>query len=275
MQRAATIVTDEVGAGTGSLQEDQYIVQSLVRGLELLRCFNRQQPSLTIPEITELSGLNRTTVFRFLYTLRQLGLVAYDAETRRYSLGVGVLQLGFEYLNGLPLVDRAIPLLRALRDDLGDSTHLGVLDGASVVYLARVPIDRIMNAAVSVGARLPATNTSMGRVLLAHLPPERLAEVLRGIELRPRTPRSPSTLGELREVLSTIRQQGYAITDQEYEPGVFSIAAPVRDGPSSVVAAINVTGPVDRFTPESVQERHLPALLRTADALSAALGASS
>ena len=265
--------THDVAEHDGRLQEDQYLVQSLVRGVELLRCFNRHQPALSIPDITEQTGLNRTTVFRFLHTLRQLGLVSYDAETRRYSLGIGVLQLGFEYLNGLPLVDRAAPLLRALRDELGESTHLGVLDGSSVVYLARVPIDRIMNAAVSVGARLPAASTSMGRVLLAHLPEERLRGVLRTVELRPRTPRSPSTPAELREVLASVRRQGYAITDQEYEAGVFSIAAPVRDRSGEVIAAINVTGPVDRFTPEIVQQRHLPLLLGAARDLSVALGA--
>jgi IclR family transcriptional regulator, pca regulon regulatory protein len=264
----------EDGEQDGRLADDQYLVQSLVRGVELLRCFNRQQPALSIPEITELTRLNRTTVFRFLHTLRQLGLVSYDAETRRYSLGIGVLQLGFEYLNGLPLVDRATPLLRALRDELGESTHLGVLDGSTVVYLARVPIDRIMSAAVSVGARLPAASTSMGRMLLAHLAEDRLKEVLRGIQLQPRTPRSPATPAELREVLATVRRQGYAITDQEYEPGVFSVAAPVRDRAGEVIAAINVTGPVDRFTPEAVAERHLPAVRRTASDLSVALGAA-
>jgi IclR family pca regulon transcriptional regulator len=258
----------------GRLVDDQYLVQSLVRGVELLRCFTRQQPALSIPELTGLTGLNRTTVFRFLHTLHQLELVSYDSETRRYGLGVGVLQLGFEYLNGLPLVDRAMPLLRALRDQLGESTHLGVLDGSTVVYLARMPIDRIMNAAVSVGARLPAASTSMGRVLLAHLSEERLKEALRGVQLQPRTPSSPSTQAELREVLAAVRRQGYAITDQEYEAGVFSIAAPVRDRSGEVIAAINAVGPVDRFTPDAVRKRHVPAVRRAARDLSVALGAA-
>ena len=265
--------SDGIDQREGGEAEDQYLIQSLVRGVELLRCFNRQQPALSIPEITEQTRLNRTTVFRFLHTLGELNLVTYDPETRRYSLGIGVLQLGFEYLNGLPLVDRATPLLRALRDDLGESTHLGVLDGNAVVYLARVAIDRIMNAAVSVGARLPAASTSMGRVLLAHLPEDQQKDVLRTVELRPRTPQSPATVAELRGVLSRVRQQGYAITDQEYEAGVFSMAAPVHDRSGQVIAAVNVTGPVDRFPMETVQQRHVPALLRTAQDLSAALGA--
>ena len=255
------------------VQEDQYLVQSLVRGIELLRCFTRHQPALSIPEVAEQTGLNRTTAYRFLYTLRHLGLLDYDAETRRYSLGIGVLQIGFDYLNSLPLVERAIPLLRALRDELRESTHLGVLDGSSVVYLARVPVERIISATVSVGARLPAGSTSMGRVLLAHLAEERLRNVLRSMELRPRTPCSPATIAELRSVLETVRAQGYAITDQEFEPGVFSIAAPVRDSTDEVIAAINVTGPTDRFPADLVRERQIAAVVRTADELSAALGA--
>jgi IclR family pca regulon transcriptional regulator len=241
--------------------------------VELLRCFNRHQPALSIPEVAEQTGLNRTTAYRFLYTLRHLGLLEYDAETRRYSLSVGVLQLGFDYLNSLPLVERAMPLLRALRDELGESTHLGVLDGPSVVYLARVPVDRIISATVSVGARLPAASTSMGRVLLANLPEKRLNSALRAVNLRPRTSRSPSTIAELRVVLDKVRSDGYAITDQEFEPGVFSIAAPVSDRTDQVVAAINVTGPTDRFAQNVIHERHIPALLRAARELSAAMGA--
>src|SRR5262249_23871108 len=91
-------------------------------------------------------------------------------------------------------------------------------------------------------------------------------------DLRPRTPRSPSTVAELRAVLDSVRSQGYAITDQDFEPGVFSIAAPIRDGTDDVVAAINVTGPVDRFAQDVVRERHIPAVLRTARELSSALG---
>lgn len=253
---------------------DPYLVQSLVRGLDLLRCFTRRQPTLSIPEITEQTGLNRTTVFRFLHTLRQLGLVDYDAETRRYRLGVGVLQLGFEYLNGLPLVERAMPMLRSLRDELRESAHLGILDGSSVIYVARVPVERIVSASVSVGARLPAANTSMGRVLLASLPEDRLGAILKDVQLRPRVEHSPRTVDELRTLLRRVREQGYAITNQEYEAGVFSIAAPVRDTTGEVIAAINVSGPTTRLTRETAMDRHLPAVLRTAELISTAVGAS-
>ena len=263
---------DENGQVREDQDQHQYLIQSLVRGVELLRCFNRHQPALSIPEVAEQMGLNRTTAYRFLYTLRHLGLLEYDAETRRYSLSTGVLQLGFDYLNSLTLVESAIPLLRALRDDLGESTHLGVLEGSAVVYLARVPVDRIISATVSVGARLPAASTSMGRVLLAHLSEEVLKSALRGVDLRPRTTQSPSSVAQLRAVLENVRRDGYAITDQEFEPGVFSIAAPVRDRTNQVVAAINVTGPTDRFGQKVIHERHIPAVLRVAGELSAALG---
>ena len=149
------------GSGEG------YLVNSLVRGLQLLEEFTRERGSLSLPEIAERRGLNRTTAYRFIYTLRHLGYVELEPDTRRYRLGPKVLQLGFEFLHSQPLVAVAEPLLRELRDETGESAHLGVLDGDAVVYLVRVASEGVFSASVSVGSRLPAHTTSMGRVLLA------------------------------------------------------------------------------------------------------------
>src|SRR5687768_13112440 len=120
MARSARVVGDAPAAAGG-----EYLVNSLVRGLELLQLFTRDKPSLSLPEIAELSGLNRTTAYRFVFTLRRLGFLELEVDTRRYRLGARILQLGFEYLNSLQIVDRAYPYLRALRTEVGESTHLG------------------------------------------------------------------------------------------------------------------------------------------------------
>jgi len=171
-------------------QHDEYVVQTLVRGLDVLHCFTPREPEWSVPEIAARTGLNRTSAFRFLYTLAQLGLVEEDRSTHRFRLSVGVLELGFDFLNSLPFVERAEPYLRRLRDEVGESCHLGVLDDDEVLFLSRAAIDHMHTASSRVGARLPAHSTAIGRVLLAHLSPERLEEILSRADLRPTTPYS-------------------------------------------------------------------------------------
>src|SRR5438132_13441527 len=115
--------------GEDDTRENGYLIQSLVRGIEILGMFGPERPALSLAELVELTGLNRTTTYRFVSTLRHLGLVQVDPETRRYRLGSKVLQLGFQYLHGIPLVEHAQPVLRELRNEVGESAHLGILDG--------------------------------------------------------------------------------------------------------------------------------------------------
>src|SRR5262245_27232978 len=255
--------------GSGSVE---YLVNSLVRGLELLQLFTRDRPTLSLPEVAELSGLNRTTAYRFVYTLRKLGYLELEADTRRYRLGSRILQLGFEYLNSLQIVDRAYPYLRALRDEVGESTHLGILDETSVVYVARVPSARLVTTSVNVGSRIPAHLTAMGRVLLAGLPPDRIERALDAIDFSPMTPHSVADREGLVKKLEQTREQGYAVTDQEYEAGVCAAAAPIYGAEGGVIAAINISGPALRVSKEAIRRTLLPALLRTSGELSMAMG---
>ena len=254
------------GSGEG------YLVNSLVRGLQLLEEFTRERGSLSLPEIAERRGLNRTTAYRFVYTLRHLGYVELEPETRRYRLGPKVLQLGFEFLHSQPLIAIAEPLLRALRDDVGESVHLGVLDEAAVVYLVRLPSEGVFSASVSLGTRLPAHATSMGRVLLAALPPRQAEKVLAKAGVFPRSAKGSAAHDALLARLEQVRQDGYIVSEQEYEVGVSSVAAPIRDASGRVIAAINISGPSARMTREVIDSRHLPALQATAQRLSGVLG---
>lgn len=221
-------------------------VQSLARGLEVLRAFDVEHPRMTLSEIAARTGLNRATARRFLLTLVELGYVANSG--RDFRLTPTVLQLGYSYLSGLSLPELAEPHLEQLSHELQESTSLSVLDGDAIVYVARVPTRRIMSAAITIGTRFPAEITSMGRVLLA-AGPEATWPAAR------------------RAVLETVREQGWAIVDQELEAGLRSVAAPVHDASGAVVAAINVSTTTATATLERIREEFLPAVLTTAAAI--------
>lgn len=196
-------------------QDDPYIVGALVRGLEVLRAFNAEHPSLSMTELAHVLGWNRTAPFRLIYTLQKLGYLHQDPQTKRYSLGSRVMELGFEYLHSLQLPELAQPYLEKLREETGASAHLGILEGSEVVYVARVQT-RLMSASnVHVGSRLPAHATSMGKVLLAFQPTEALERLVQDRRLAAYTVRTITDPAKLRRELAAIRERGYVFNDQE------------------------------------------------------------
>lgn len=225
------------GAAGAPAASDQY-VQSLARGLAVIRAFDTEHPKMTLSEVAARTGLTRATARRFLHTLVELGYVRTDGKI--FALTAKVLQLGYAYLSGLSLPQLAQPHLEELSLKLGESTSAAVLEGTDVAYVARVTTRRIMTVGITVGTRFPAYATSMGRVLLAALPPEQLADYLAGAEIRALTPRAIGNREGLLAELDSVRAQGWCLLDQELELGLMSVASPVRDG-AKVVAAINVS----------------------------------
>ncbi|MDQ0862566.1 IclR family transcriptional regulator domain-containing protein [Arthrobacter globiformis] len=223
--------------GASPAASDQY-VQSLARGLAVIRAFDTEHADMTLTEVAARTDLTRATARRFLHTLVELGYVRTDGKT--FALTAQVLQLGYAYLSGLSLPQLAQPHLEELSLKLGESTSAAVLDGTDIAYIARVTTRRIMTIGITVGTRFPAYATSMGRVLLAGLPPEQLKEYLSAAEIKPLTPRAIGTVKDLLAVLDKVRAQGWCLLDQELELGLMSVAAPVYHGPK-VVAAVNVS----------------------------------
>jgi IclR family pca regulon transcriptional regulator len=253
-------------------QDDPYIVGALVRGLEVLRAFNAEHPSLSMTELAHVLGWNRTAPFRLVYTLQKLGYLHQDQQTKRYSLGSRVMELGFEYLHSLQLPDLAQPYLERLREETSASAHLGILEGAEVVYVARVQT-RLMSASnIHIGSRLPAHATSMGKVLLAFQPAETLERLVKDSRLTAYTVRTITDPVKLRRELIAIRERGYVFNDQEFELGVRSIAAPVYGQGGKVIAALNVSAPTPVLTDEKVDQVAIPAVRRATAELSASLG---
>ena len=245
---------DSDGAGGGT------ILQSLERGLAVIRLFSRAHPSLTLSEAAELAGITRATARRILLTLEQLGYV--KQHNRRFTPTARLLSIGYAYLSSLDLWEVAEPYMEELAEQTGESCSVAILDGPEIVYVARVPARRIMAVALSVGSRLPAYATSMGRVLLAQLAPHELDEYFR-TSTRPRlTSRTVIDEAGLRKLLEAVRCRGWALVDQELELGVRSIAAPIRDLRGSVLAAMNVSAHAGRVTLEQIEREFLPYLLQ-------------
>jgi len=247
-------------------------VQSLTRGLSVICAFDADNTEMTLSEVARKTGLTRATSRRILLTLVELGHVKTDG--RLFTLTARVLQLGFSYLSSLTLPEIAQPHLEHLAGKILESTSASVLDGAEIVYVARVPARRIMSVRISVGTRFPAYATSMGRVLLSGLSQAELDEHLATLNLTSLTSNTITAPSALAAELERVRGQGWAIVDQELEPGLISIAVPVRDRSGAIVAAINASTTSNSHSVESIQENLLPPLMLAADRITADLTAA-
>lgn len=237
-------------------------VQSLERGLAVIRAFGAERPQLTLSEVAKATGLTRAAARRFLLTLVQLGYAR--SEGRYFSLRPRVLELGYAYLSALGLSEVAQPHLEELGARVHESASISVLDGMDIVYVVRAPSRRIMSVSIALGTRFPAYAASMGRVLLAGLGQRELDDYLAEVQFQPLTPNTIVDEIRLREVLDEIRQQGYATVDQELELGLRSVAVPIRDGRGAVIAAMNVSAHVTSVTVEAMLTDILPQLQTTA-----------
>jgi IclR family pca regulon transcriptional regulator len=251
---------------TGASKQElgREFIESLARGLTVLTAFGEGRASLTLTEVAKATGLARATARRALITYEHLGLVTATPH-RTFTLTPRVLSLGFPPLSRTSLPEIATPHLVGLASRIHESASLAVLTppGEEIQYTARVATNRVMSVNLTVGTRLPAYATSMGRVLLADLPaPERALG-----DLRPLTSRTLTDPEALAEVLTGVRAQGYALVDEELEEGLRSIAVPVRDRTGRVVAALNTAMHTTRRTPAECVSDLLPELRATATAI--------
>ena len=249
--------------GTPSGAKSSDFVQSLDRGLAVIRAFDAEHPRLTLSEVSRTTGLTRAAARRFLLTLVELGYVRSDG--RDFSLRPRVLELGYAYLSGMSLTEVAQPHMEELVGRVHESSSIAVLDGHDVVYIVRVPTKRIMAVAIAVGTRFPAYVSAMGRVLLAGRPGPELDRYMTEVDLRPLTDRTVVDRDRLRAVIEEVGRQGFAVVDQELEDGIRAVAVPIRDGTGASVAAINIAVHASRVSLETLREVFLPLLLATAE----------
>ncbi|MFF7987506.1 IclR family transcriptional regulator C-terminal domain-containing protein [Streptomyces sp. NPDC007901] len=241
-------------------------IEALARGLEVITAFQSRQPVMTLTDVATATGLARPTARRILLTLAELGYVRPQAGG--FALTPHVLDLGVAYVRSMGLWDVARPHLEWLVERTNESCSIAQLDGSDIVYVARVSVPKIVTLAVQIGTRFPALPTSLGKVLLAALPPDDVARILAepsrsGLESVWRPDRAEWE-AELREV----RARGWAMTDEQLAKGIRSVAAPLRDGSGRVVASVNVNAHAAETSMEVLLNDYLPLLLQAAGEIS-------
>ena len=234
-------------------------VNSLARGLEVIRAFTRKQPKMTLSEISRATGMTRATVRRFVLTLVREGYAGTDGKL--FSLTPKVLELGYAALSSLTFVDVAQPIIVQLAYRLKESVFVAVLDGLDVVYVASAtPPKRYLSISVSVGSRAPAHAVSTGRVMIGALPEKERLEYFDKVALTKLTPNTVTSKLRLRGLIEESQDRGWSIVDQELEIGLRSISVPVRDKTGVVIAALNVACPSSRIDQDDMRMRILPEL---------------
>ena len=241
-------------------------VQSLARGLAVLRSFGADAPAQTLTSAAERSGLTRAGARRILLTLQTLGYVVTDGKL--FTLTPRILDLGFAYLSSMPIWNRAEPVMEALVQQVQESCSAAVLDATDIVYVLRVPTQKIMRISLGVGSRLPAYCTSLGRLLLADLEDDEVRARLEASDIQALTKHTVTDIEVLMAKVAQARRQQWCLVNQELEEGLISVAAPIVDRHGRMVAALNISGQANRTSAKVMQETMLPALVDAAKKVS-------
>src|SRR5581483_559656 len=264
----ATVPSNTVGGMTVARRDSSPdFIEAIARGLDVIRVFQPRRPVMPLSAVAEAAGLARPTARRILLTLEQLGYVR--TADGGFELTPRVLDLGMSYVLSRGLWEIARPHMEKLVARTHESSSIAQLDGSDIVYVARVAVPKIIALAVTIGTRFPAMQTSLGKIMLAALPPEEAERVLAEPSRSGITARWQPDAAERAAALREVRARGWSLTDEQLAPGIRSVAAPLRDGEGRTIAALNVTvhaaeTPVDKLTAE-----YLPWLLQTASAISA------
>lgn len=247
-------------------------IESISRGLGLLFTLSESSSPLSLTELSHRTSLSKSTVQRLTYTLRNLGFLDRDKETKKFRLGQRAVLLGLSIVKHSDLRKVAFPSLEKTSKEIGETVNLAILDGTEIVYVERIKTQQILNINLEVGSRLPAYCTSMGKAILAFLPPERLEGLFKEMKLKPQTSHTIISKTALKRELEKVRQRGYAINNEELSIGLRSVAAPVRNADGEVIAAVNIAVPSSRVQLKRLETELAPKVIETANRISYTLG---
>jgi IclR family transcriptional regulator, pca regulon regulatory protein len=250
-------------------ETDPDFVNALARGLAVITSFGEQAENQSLTQVASKTGLTRGTARRFLLTLEALGYLKSDGKS--FRLAPKALNLGYAYLSSLPLWKTAQPIMKDLVDELNESCSLGVLDDHDIVYIARLPPKHLSFIPVNLGTRMPAHVNAMGQVLLAQFSPHELDDYFRHAKLEQITRFTPTSEAVIRRALGHVASVGYALSDQQLQLGLRSIAVPVPVRSGRPEVAINVSAEDHRASKRDLVRRFLPALRCAAAQLAHAL----
>ncbi|MCZ7466774.1 MULTISPECIES: IclR family transcriptional regulator [Rhizobium/Agrobacterium group] len=249
-----------------------YFVPGLHRGLRVLEILGEAGKPMSLSEISQVMKLSRSSVFRLIYTLRQMGFLKEAEQANSYTLGARVLNLGFAYLNQLPITTIARPHLSALRDKTGVSAHLSVLEGHDVLYLGSHQARTGFVSNMVTGTRTAAYASAIGWCLLVSLSDDELEAFCEGQEMTAYTEHTPTNAAALKSRVDQVRAQGFIVSRGFREPGGSSVAVPVRDNSGKVAACINISGPDTGFDFDRLDSFYIPETRATALQISREMG---
>jgi IclR family pca regulon transcriptional regulator len=266
LARRAALAESGEDADTGAARQ---FVNGFARGLRVIRAFGEGAERLTLTQVAARAELTRAGARRLLLTLEELGYA--DHVGRLYFLTPKVMSLGYAYISSMPLWNFAQPILERLVGEMNETVSLSVLDETEIVYILRIPVHRILSIGVSVGSRLPAHATSMGRVLLAGLSPDQLDRYFKTVNLRAFTKATVTDPDKLRKIIATDRERGYSWIDGEMEAQISGLSVPVRDGQGHVISALNVSFNRAKLNKDAVVKKFLPGLQKAAEQMTRSL----
>jgi DNA-binding IclR family transcriptional regulator len=256
----------------GSTNSDKYFLASLARGLAVLEFFGDHEGGATLKELSEATGLEMTAAFRIAHTLEKTSFLSRNPTSKRYQLGHKVGQLGGAYLQDLDVRRVALPHIKRLVEEVRENVSLAALSGVDAVVIERIEAQQTLSVRGRVGWTFPVYSTSLGKALLASLPEDEAMAILEGMDRPQITPNTITALPALKRELAKVREQGFALNDEESAPGIRAVAAPIHDALGEVAAAINIGGPSMRITPEDLGDRLAARAVEAASTISGELG---
>ena len=249
-------------------RENALYVGSLEKGLRVLGAFGAGQQFMTLREVAEACDMDKSAAQRFTHTLVELGYLEKCGDTKRFSLGKKVLELSFNYLRANTLVEAASPVLIELQRSSGQRVNLSLFDDTSIIYAVRQLSKREYYFSSLIGRRMPIYCTSGGRVMMAHLAKEEVADILRRCTLKAITPHTIHEPAKIRARIAEARKKGYAVTVEETVPGEQVVAGAIVNAAGRPLAAIHIAGSLSEWTPTQFEKKFGPLAAETAHALS-------
>ncbi len=251
---------------------DKDHIQSIEKCFLVLDCLSRSQAQMNLEEIVKQTGFKKTTCFRIVKTMVNLGLIETAPGKKTYQFGSRLVSLGLAALKNMNLHQAALPVLKKLCRETGETINLTILSGTQILYVERIMSDYLVNINVNVGDRLPVYCASMGKAILAFLSPESLDEILGEIDFIPKTEQTIASEEMLKQELETIRTRGFAINDEELEKGLRAVAAPIFNHRGEAFAAVNVAWTTARRPERSAFNEFSEKILDAARTISKLMG---
>lgn len=252
--------------------KSEYIIQAVSHALDLLEQFHDDVDELGVTELSKRLKLHKNNVFRLLATLESRGYIEQNKATENYRLGLKALELGQTFIKQMGLLRQAKPILERMVEESNETSYVAIYKENHIVYLDVIETNLTVRVVSRVGSRLPAYCTASGKVHMAHMSEEELDELLASMKFVQHTPTTISNADALRKAIEQVRENGYAIDDEELDPGVRCIAAPIRDYTRRIVGAISISGPSMRISDERIKTELVPLVLKSAADLSTRLG---